>query len=48
MLVVDVVPTAATTQNGRQPSATSPRIAWIKALGIMRKRASVSILRTFS
>jgi hypothetical protein len=46
--VVDVVPTVATTQNGRQPSAISPRIAWTKALGIMRKGASVSILRTFS
>jgi AbiV family abortive infection protein len=35
MLVVDVVPTVATTQNGRQPSAISPRIAWTKALGMV-------------
>src|SRR5258708_37854779 len=46
MLVVEVVPTVATTQNGRHPLARSSSIAWASELGFIRNSESVPILRT--
>ena len=45
MLVVEVVPTVATTQNGRQPFWRSSVMACASAAGIMRNDSSTGILR---
>ena len=46
MLVVDVVPTVATTQKGRKPAAISACTAAASASGRMRNPSSTGILRT--
>ena len=48
MLVVEVVPTVATTQKGRKPAAMSVSTAEANASGRMRNSGSTGILRTFS
>src|SRR6185369_490887 len=46
MLVVDVVPTVATTQNGRHPLARSSSIARASDWGFIRNSESQAIFRT--
>ncbi len=48
MLVVEVVPTVATTAIGSRPAARSAAIAWASAGTDIRNSPSLSIRRTFS